>query len=97
MQLHVGCEEEYRRRHAAIWPELEDLLKRTGIRNYSISLEERTLQLFAMLEIDDPVRLDALAMHPVMRRWWVFMSDLMDTNPDGSPVVVGLKEMYNLP
>ena len=97
MQLHKGCEEEYRRRHASIWPELVALLQAAGIRNYSIYLEEGTLKLFAILQIDDAAALDGLAAQPVMRRWWEYMKDLMDTNPDGSPVVVSLKEMFNLP
>jgi L-rhamnose mutarotase len=96
MQLHEGCEEEYRRRHAAIWPELAVLLRETGIREYSIFLEEKTLQLFAILQIDDPAGLDGLATQPVMRRWWEYMKELMDTHADGSPVVVPLTEVFNL-
>jgi L-rhamnose mutarotase len=97
MQLHKGCEEEYRRRHASIWPELTALLRETGIREYSIFLEENSLRLFAILQIDDAAKLDSLARQPVMRRWWEFMKELMDTNEDGSPVVVGLEEMFYLP
>ena len=96
MQLHAGCEEEYRRRHAAIWPELASLLRETGVGDYSIFLEERSLKLFAILQIDDPGKLDSLAAQPVMRRWWEYMKDLMATHPDGSPVVVSLKEMFYL-
>jgi len=97
MQLHAGCEEEYRRRHASIWPELATLLRETGIRDYSIFLEEKTLQLFAILQIDDATKLDSLAGQPVMRRWWEYMKDMMATNPDQSPLVVPLKEMFHLP
>lgn len=97
MQLHDGCEMEYRRRHDAIWPELAALLRETGIREYSIFLEEHTLKLFAVLQIDDAAKLDRLAGQPVMRRWWDHMKDLMETNADGSPVVVGLEEMFYLP
>ena len=97
MQLHEGCETEYRRRHDAIWPELAELLRATGVRDYSIFLEERTLRLFAILQIDDATKLDRLPEQPVMRKWWDHMKDLMDTNADGSPVVTGLKEMFYLP
>jgi L-rhamnose mutarotase len=97
MQLHDGCQEEYRRRHASIWPELAALLRETGIREYSIFLEEATLRLFAILQVDDPGKLESLPDNPVMRKWWDHMKDLMDTNVDGSPVVVGLKEMFYLP
>ncbi|HTR29115.1 MAG TPA: L-rhamnose mutarotase [Puia sp.] len=97
MQLHKGCEDEYRRRHQSIWPELAALLRETGIRDYSIFLEETTLKLFAILQIDKAGKLDNLAANPVMRMWWDHMKDLMDTNADGSPVVTGLKEMFYLP
>lgn len=97
MQLHEGCEEEYRRRHASIWPELAALLRETGVRDYSIFLEPSTLQLFAILHIDDVIKLDQLAGQAVMRQWWDFMKDLMETNADGSPVVTALKEMFYLP
>jgi L-rhamnose mutarotase len=35
--------------------------------------------------------------HPIMRRWWDFMKDIMRANPDGSPIVVPLAEMFHLP
>lgn len=97
MQLNEGCGAEYRRRHAEIWPGLTALLREAGIRNYSIFLEERSFQLFAVLQIDDAATLDGLASQPVMRQWWEYMKDIMVTNPDGSPVVVPLKEMFYLP
>jgi L-rhamnose mutarotase len=97
MKLRAGQEEEYRRRHDTIWPELATLLNDTGIREYSIFLEEKTNQLFAYLEIDDPAKLDRLPEQPVMQRWWQYMKDIMDTNADGSPVTIPLKEVFYLP
>ena len=97
MKLHAGKEEEYRRRHDALWPELQALLKDTGIREYSIFLEERTGQLFGVLKIEEPAKLDQLPAQPVMQRWWQYMKDLMDTNPDSSPVSIPLKEVFYLP
>jgi L-rhamnose mutarotase len=40
--------------------------------------------------------MDALPGHPVMRRWWDHMKDIMRTNPDGSPVAIALEEMFFL-
>jgi L-rhamnose mutarotase len=97
MQLHPGCEAEYLRRHDEIWPELADLLHTTGIREYSIFLDEETLRLFGVLDIDDPARLDELPSHPVMQKWWDYMKDIMDANPDHSPVTKPLKEVFYLP
>ena len=97
MQLHPGFEDEYRRRHAAIWPELAGLLHDTGISEYSIFLNEGTLELIGVLRIDDPGRLDELPANEVMQRWWDYMKDIMDTNPDHSPVTGPLKEVFYLP
>ena len=97
MQLHPGQAEEYQRRHNAIWPELADLLRETGIRDYSIFLDEATHALFGVLDIEQPANLDELPGHPVMQRWWAYMADIMETNPDHSPVTVSLTEVFHLP
>lgn len=96
MQLHPGQEAEYRRRHDEIWPELAELLKTTGVRDYSIFLNPQTHTLFGVLTTDDPTALNALPQQPVMREWWAYMADLMDTNPDHSPVQVPLTEVFYL-
>ncbi len=97
MKLHAGQEAEYRRRHQALWPELADLLRATGVRHYSIFLDQETRLLFGVLDIDQPARLDELPGHPVMQRWWNYMSDIMETNPDHSPVSMPLQEVFYLP
>lgn len=96
MQLRAGFEAEYRRRHDTLWPELAALLHDTGIREYSIFLAERTGQLFGYLRIDDALKLDQLPAQPVMQRWWAYMRDIMETNPDNSPVSTPLKEVFYL-
>ncbi len=97
MKLHPGQEAEYRRRHDELWPELAELLKQTGVRDYSIFLDPETLALFGVLDIDEPARLDALPAEPVMQRWWAYMADIMDTNPDQSPLSLPLVQVFHLP
>ena len=97
MQLHKGFEEEYKKRHDEIWPELSALLKQTGISEYSIFLDPSTNSLFGVLKAEDAKSLDDLPKHEVMQRWWKYMSDIMDANPDNSPVSVPLKEVFYLP
>jgi L-rhamnose mutarotase len=97
MRLHKGFEEEYRRRHDALWPELQTLLHDTGIREYSIFLDELSGTLFAVLQIADPKAMEGLPEHPVMQRWWAYMQDIMDTNADKSPTTRSLKEVFYLP
>lgn len=97
MQLLAGKKEEYKRRHDALWPELAQLLKASGIQDYSIFLDEETGALFGVLKIRDKEALQTLPQQPVMQKWWAFMSDLMNTNPDQSPVSIPLEEMFYLP
>lgn len=97
MKLHPGCEAEYKRRHDELWPELAGLLRETGVEDYSIFLDETTLDLFGVLKIADPAQLDNLPGHPVMKKWWAYMHDIMDSNPDHSPVSTPLKEVFYLP
>ena len=97
MKLFKGFEDEYKRRHDAIWPELKSLLKITGIEDYSIFLDEETNELFGVLKIEDKTKLDELPNHPVMQKWWAYMKDIMETNHDNSPVSIPLKEVFYLP
>lgn len=97
MQLFRGKEAEYKRRHDELWPELNKLLKETGVNDYSIFLEEKTGALFGVLYMANPTALDSLPNHPVMKKWWAHMSDIMETNADQSPVSIPLKEVFYLP
>lgn len=97
MQLNPGQEEEYRRRHDAIWPELVALLREAGIEGYSIHLDRETGHLFAVLARPPDHGMDALPEHSVMRRWWGHMADIMATNPDGSPSTVLLQTVFHMP
>lgn len=94
MKLNAGCEEEYRRRHDEIWPELSDLLRESGISDYSIFLDSETNALFGVLRTEEPRKMDELPHHPVMQKWWAYMADIMEANPDNSPVSVPLKEVF---
>ncbi len=96
MKLFKGYEAEYRKRHDALWPELGTLLKDAGIKEYSIFLDEETNILFGYLTIDDKTKLDELPKHPVMKKWWAYMKDIMETNEDNSPVNMPLKEVFYL-
>jgi L-rhamnose mutarotase len=97
MKLLPGFETEYKERHDALWPELEILLKDTGISEYSIYLDPAGNDLFGVLKAKDPKAFDLLKEQPVMQQWWAYMKDIMETNPDDSPVSIPLKEVFFLP
>jgi L-rhamnose mutarotase len=96
MKLKPGAADEYRRRHDQIWPELASLLREAGIHDYSIFLDEETLHLFAVLKLKANNRRDTLPQHPVMRKWWDYMADLMETEPSRRPREWPLTPMFHL-
>lgn len=97
MKLFPGKESEYKKRHDEIWPELQTLLKKEGISEYSIFLDEETHSLFGVLKITDENNLNNLPGTEVMDRWWSYMSDIMESNEDHSPLSIPLKEVFYLP
>lgn len=97
MHLNPGMEEEYRRRHDAIWPELVALLKDAGVQDYSIHLDPETNILFGVLWRRKDHGMDALPAHPVMQRWWAHMSDIMASHPNNEPVAVPLVPVFHMP
>jgi L-rhamnose mutarotase len=96
MRLKPGCEKEYKKRHDEIWPELKAELRKAGVSNYSIYLDAKTHTLFAFQYVADDATDDKLAETEIVQKWWHSMKDLMDTNPDESPVSDPLVEMFHL-
>ena len=81
MRLLPGSEAEYRRRHAAVWPDLLADLRSAGARNYSIFL--RGDDLFAYLEVDDfSAFTAAMATSEANARWQEQMAVLIDPLTD---------------
>lgn len=96
MKLKPGFEAEYRRRHDQLWPEMAKALSEAGIHDYSIFLDPDTLTLFAVQLRDEGSTADALPGLAVVRRWWDYMADIMETNPDASPLSRDLVEVFHL-
>lgn len=96
MKLKPGCEAEYRRRHDALWPELADVLRKAGVTDYTIFLDEETLTLFAVQKQTHDSAASELPDHPVVKKWWASMAPLMQVNADQSPVTGQLREVFHL-
>ena len=94
MKMYSGFKEEYRKRHREIWPELVRLLKNEGIENYSIFLDEETNTLFAYQEQTGESSSQDLGRTEIVKKWWKYMADIMETNPDNSPVTISLEQVF---
>ena len=76
-------------------PNLKKIFKESGISNYSIFWDEETNNLYAVKKISSENNLD-LKTKEVVWKWWDYMADIMETNPDNSPAIVPLKEVFYL-
>ena len=94
MRLFPGFKDEYKRRHNEIWPELVELLKNEGIGNYSIFFDEETNILFAYQEQCGESSSQDLGTTEIVKKWWKYMADIMETNTDNSPVTVPLEQVF---
>ncbi|MBX3194144.1 MAG: L-rhamnose mutarotase [Microbacteriaceae bacterium] len=93
MRLNPGGEEPYKKAHDELWPEMRELIALGGVRNYSIFREG--LDLFAVMEVDEnsaPVG----GENPVVRRWWASLERYMESEPDGSPRMSPMEEVFHV-
>ncbi len=96
MTLLPGFEAEYEKRHDEIWPELVTALKEAGVSDYSIFLEKESNKLFAVLKRTSNHKMDELPLEPIVKKWWAYMADIMETNEDNSPVVNSIPCVFHL-
>ncbi len=80
-EVRPGYEEEYRRRHDEIWPEMVETLKEAGVRNYSIF--RHGLTFFGYFETDDLRQTQRyLANSEINWRWAESMEPVMKMEID---------------
>ncbi|WP_149277046.1 L-rhamnose mutarotase [Pareuzebyella sediminis] len=96
MKLKSGYKEEYMRRHNEIWPELKELLHSAGVGEYSIFFDTETHTLFAFQKLSGKEGSQDLANHPIVRKWWDYMADIMEVHGDNSPISIPLEEVFYL-
>lgn len=96
MKLKKGFEAEYKARHDALWPDMVKELEAAGVSEYSIYWDKETNLLFAFQKLKDYHTSDALAEKEIVKKWWKHMGDIMETNPDGSPISIELQEVFHL-
>lgn len=96
MFLYPGLAAEYEKRHNELWPEMQEMIHQYGGHNYSIYLDKDTNVLCGYIEVEDEELWAKSADTPINRKWWDFMADIMETNPDNSPVSIDLAPVFHL-
>lgn len=73
LKVRAGQELEYKRRHQEIWPELLEVLKTGGARNYSIFMDGTDVFLYAEMDTEARQTPEGRA---IGERWLNYMSDI---------------------
>lgn len=90
--------EEYRERHSNVWPEMQEALRQTGWKNYSLFLRPDGT-LVGYLEAEDFDRCRAeMKKHPVNAHWQAQMSPFFESheNTAADDLMAPLEEVFHL-
>lgn len=91
--------EEYKRLHAAVWPEVLAMISACNIRNYSIFLKEPENLLFSFFEYhgaDFSSDMAKMAADPKTQEWWAVCMPCqapLDTRKEGE-WWAGMEEVF---
>lgn len=89
-RLKAGMQAEYKRRHDEIWPEMLELMRQAGIRNYTIWNDGE--DLFGYFEVADFAACSrTISASEVKKRWDDYMGDLIVQEAD--PAIEGRSKM----
>jgi L-rhamnose mutarotase len=90
--------EEYKLRHAAVWPDMLEALRQTGWRNYSLYLRDDGLLVGYLETPDFAAALKGMAEREVNARWQremgAFFEALEGRRPDEG--MLPLEEVFHL-
>ncbi len=96
MFLKPGFEAEYERRHAAIWPELKNCCPKTASTTIRFTGIATPTSLFACQKTRGGESSQEMGSNPIVQKWWDYMADIMEVNPDNSPVTIPLPEVFHM-
>ena len=72
------------------------MIKSTGVSDYYIYLDEETNTLFGIQNVSGDQSSQDLGKNPIVQKWWKYMADIMETNPDDSPITIPLEKVFYL-
>lgn len=90
--------QEYRERHATVWPEMLEALRETGWRNYSLFLSPDGLLVGYLETVDFQAALSGMASKEVNHRWQTQMAEFFEggENVAADEQMLPLEEVFHL-
>ncbi|HEY4278789.1 MAG TPA: L-rhamnose mutarotase [Conexibacter sp.] len=94
--LRPGMEEEYRRRHDEIWPEMVVALTASGIANYTIFRRGREVIAYCECEPDAATAFGRMGDTEVNQRWSVWFEDVIEALADEAGELRWAEQVWHL-
>ena len=90
---------EYKKHHEAVWPEMQEALRRTGWHNYTLFIRDDGL-VFGYVEAEESLQtsLDAMAKEAINLKWQEFMAPYFESLAGSRPdeTMIQLEEYFHL-
>lgn len=99
LQVKKDRLEEYKRRHAHVWPEMLEALSQAGWQNYTLFLSENGLLVGYVETPDFQAALRKMSTSEVNARWQKEMAEFFE-DPQGRAAdkqMTPLEEVFHLP
>ncbi len=95
LKLKDNVQEEYKKRHDQIWPEMIEVLDKAGIKNYSIWNIGK--DLFGYYEVENLEYCNKVQTESeIVARWNIYMKDLLESKTDSEGKVVPVIKSMDL-
>jgi L-rhamnose mutarotase len=95
-EIYPGTEDEYKKRHDEIWPELVDVLKGAGLSNYSLFRKGTTVVAYVECEPDAETAFAKVASADVNTRWTDWLNEVIATPRAENGAFEALDEVWHL-
>ena len=95
-EIRPGTEDEYKKRHDEIWPELVDAIKDAGFENYSLFRRGTTIVGYAECEPDMATAFGKLGRQEVNTRWSKWFEEVIVSLTDESGELYRYQEVWHL-
>jgi L-rhamnose mutarotase len=95
-EIKPGTEDEYKRRHDEIWPELVEAIREAGIRNYTLFRRGLRITAYAECHPDAATAFGKVGATDVNRRWATWFEDVIERLTDEQGNLFGADEVWHL-
>lgn len=98
LKLRPEATEKYKEYHAAVWPEVLDMIRQCNIRNYSIYFKDGYLfSYFEYTGADFDADMARMAADPKTQEWWAIMKPMQQPLETRQPGEwwAGMEEVFH--